>query len=85
VAYDDFADHQKRSVDYLIGLGVLESTGKRVRLADTNQFLIIKSIFDAEATSYYHYSAEARTCIDDMASKGWLACRQSLLTDPEGS
>lgn len=85
VAYDDFADHQKHSVDHLIGLGVLENTGKRVRFADTNQFLIMKSIFYAEAASYYHYSAEARTCIDDMVGKGWLACRQSLLTDPEGS
>lgn len=85
VAYDDFADHQQRSVDYLIGLGVLENTGKRVRLADTNQFLIIRAIFDAEAASYYHYSAEARTCIDDMVSKGWLVRREFLLTDPEGS
>jgi len=85
VAYDDFADYQKRSIDYLIGLGVLENTGKRVQLADANQFLILKAIFDAEATSYYHYSAEARTYIDDMVSKGWLVRRESLLTDPEGS
>lgn len=85
VAYADFADHQKGSVDYLIGLGVLENTGKRVRLADSNQVLIIKAIFDTEATSYYHYSAEQRSCIDGMASKSWLARRESLLTDPEGS
>jgi hypothetical protein len=85
VTYDDFADHQQRSVDYLIGLGVLENTGKRVQLANTRQFLIIKAIFDAEAASYYHYSAEARKCIDDMVSKGWLVRRESLLTDPEGS
>ena len=85
VAYDDFADDQKPSVNYLIDLGVLENTGERVRLADINHVLIIKAIFDAQAISYYHYSAEARTCIDDMVSKGWLVRRQSLLTDPEGS
>jgi hypothetical protein len=85
VAYNDFADHQKRSVDYLIDLGVLENTGKHVQLADVIQFLIIKEIFDAEATSYFHYSAEARTRIDEMVSKGWLTCRKSLLTDSEGS
>jgi hypothetical protein len=85
VAYDEFADHQKRSVDHLIGLGVLENTGKRVQLADINQFLILKAIFYTEATSYYHYPAEARTCIDNMVSKGWLVRRESLFTDPEGS
>lgn len=85
VAYNNFADHQRRSIDYLIGLGVLENTGKRVQLADANQFFVIKAIFDAEATSYYHYSAEGRTRIDDMVSKGWLVRRESLLTDPEGS
>jgi hypothetical protein len=85
VAYDDFAGHQKSGVDYLIGLGVLVDTGKRVLLADVNQFLILKAIFDAEAASYYHYSAEVRTCIEDMVSKGWLVRRGSLLTAPEGS
>jgi hypothetical protein len=85
VAYDDFADHQKRSVDYLISLGALENTGERVQFADINQFLILKAIFDTEATSYYHYSAEARTRIDDMVTKGWLVRRKSLLTNPEGS
>jgi hypothetical protein len=64
---------------------VFENTGKRVQLADTNQSLIIKAIFDTEAASYYHYSAEARTCIDDMVSRGWLVRLQSLLTDPDGS
>ncbi|HET9894593.1 MAG TPA: hypothetical protein VFQ44_06625 [Streptosporangiaceae bacterium] len=85
VEYDDFADYQKRSIDYLIGLGVIETAGKRVQLADIDQILIIKAIFDAESTSYYHYSTKARTRIDDMVGKGWLVRRGSLLTDAEGS
>lgn len=85
VAYDDFADYQKGSVDYLIGLRVLEDTGKRVQFSNANQIVILKAIFSTGATSYYHYSAEAHTCIDDMVSKGWLVRRESLLTDPEGS
>jgi hypothetical protein len=84
VAYGDFLEYQKRSVDYLIGLGVLEDTGERVQLADANQFAILKAIIITEATSYYHYPAEARTCIDDLVSKGWLVRRESLLTDSEG-
>ena len=85
VTYSDFAEHQKRDVDYLIGLGVLENTSTRVEIADIKQALIFKAIFDAEATSYYHYPAESRSRIDDMVSTGWLIRRQSLLTDSEGS
>jgi hypothetical protein len=85
VAYDDFADHQKRSVEYLIDVGVLENTGRRVRIRDSSRFLILKAIYDAEATSYYHYSAEERAHIDDMVSEGWLVRRESLLSEPESS
>jgi|SRR5579872_135475 len=85
VAYDDFADHQKIGVDYLIGLDVLEEAGRRILFADVNQILIFKAIFDAEAASYYHHSAEARSSIDDMVGKGWLVRRDSLLTAPESS
>lgn len=85
VSYDDFADHQKPSLDYLIDLGVVENTGERVQLADSNQFLILKAIFDTEAASYFHYATEARARIDEMVSKGWLERRESLLTVAEGS
>jgi hypothetical protein len=85
VGYDDFLSYQKPSVDYLIGLGVLENTGGRIQFVNTKQVLILKAIFDTEAASYYHYPAEVRTCIDDMVSRGWLVRRESLLTDAEGS
>lgn len=85
VTYGDFAEYQKDSVDYLIGLGVLENNGSRVWLADVNQFLIFKTIFDLDAASYYHYGSDAHTCIEEMVSRGWLVRRQSLLTDPESS
>ena len=85
IAYDDFADYQKGAVDSLISLGVLENTGERVQLADTSQFIILKAIFDTEAASYYHFSADARAVIDDMVNRGWLVRRESLLTESEGS
>ena len=85
VTYDDFHHYQKPSIDYLIGLGVLENTGTRVQIADIKQFRVLQAIFRTEAASYYHYSAKSRTCIDDMVGKGWLVRRQSLLTLSEGS
>jgi hypothetical protein len=85
VAYDDFHPHQKPSIDHLLGLGVLENTGVRVQLADITQFRILQALFHTEAASYYHYSAQSRTCIDDMVARGWLVREESLLTHSEGS
>ena len=85
VAFDDFADYQKSSIEYLIDLGVLENASERVGIRDSSQLLILKAIHDAETTSYYHYSAEERAHIDDMVSKGWLVRRESLLSEPESS
>lgn len=85
IAYDDLLDYQKPSIDYLIGLSVLENTSTRVQFVDSEHLLILKAIFDNEAASYYHYLAEVRIQIDDMVSRGWLVRRESLLTDPEGS
>ena len=85
VAYDDFHHYQKPSIDYLIGLGVLENTGVRVQIADSKQFGILDTLWRTEAASYYHYSAKSRTRIDDMVAKGWLVRQQSLLTRSEGS
>ena len=47
--------------------------------------MILKAIYETEATSYYHYSAEERDHIDDMVSEGWLVRRNSLLSEPESS
>jgi hypothetical protein len=85
ITYDDFADHQKGAIDFLILQGVLENSGERIQLANSTQFVILKAIFDTGAASYYHYSAEARALIDDMVVKGWLVRQESLLTGPEAS
>jgi hypothetical protein len=85
VAYDDFADHQKGQIDYLIQRGVLENKGKRIRFASANQFLVLKDLFNSEAVTYYRCPAEMRASIDEMVAKGWLMRRESLLTEPEAS
>jgi hypothetical protein len=83
LAYGDFADYQKGQLDYLIQQGVLKDTGERVQFASTDLVLFLKDIFDSEAASYYHYSAQTRGGIDEMIAKGWLVRRSSLLTEPE--
>jgi hypothetical protein len=85
VAYDDFHDYQKGQVDYLIEQGVLKNTGECIEFVDTGQFRALKAVFDTGAASYYHYPVEARLSIDGMVAKGWLARRESLLSEPEAS
>jgi hypothetical protein len=85
ISYDEFHEYQKPIIDYLIGQGIVENTSGHVRLCSVNQVLILKSVFEVGAASYYHYQVGMRSSIDEMVGKGWLVRRQSLLTDQEGS
>ena len=84
VAYDDFEDYQKPSVDHLIRKGILEDTGSRVQFVSSEQFLILKALFTTQAASYYHLSDVGRAEADAMVAKGWVTRSSSLLTDAEG-
>lgn len=84
IAYSDFEDYQKPSVDHLIKRGVLEDTGTNVQFVNVEQFIIFKALFTTQAVSYYHLSDAGRAEADIMLAKGWLTRGSSLLTDAEG-
>ncbi|WP_277211997.1 hypothetical protein [Isoptericola croceus] len=84
VAYDDFHEYQRHAIDQLVALGILEDTGVRVRIANAEQFLILRSLFVTEACSYYHLSGHGRAEVDAMVARGWVERRTSLLTEAEG-
>lgn len=83
VAYTDFEDYQRPSVDHLIKLGVLKDTGTRVQFVDVEHFLIFEALFTTQAASYHHLSKAGRAEVDAMVEKGWVTRRSSLLTDAE--
>lgn len=85
VSYDDFADYQKASVDYLIEQAVLKNTGQRIVFANFRQILALRDINNDEVASYYHYSPESRADIDALVDRGWLVRRESLLSEAESS
>lgn len=85
VAYDDFEDYQKPSVDHLIKRRIIEDTGTRVQLMNVEQFLILNALFTTQAASYYHLSDAGRAEADDMVAKGWVTRSSSLLTNAEGN
>lgn len=84
VAYADFADYQKRSVDRLIKLGILEDTGERVRIAGAVQFRLLQALFSTQAAAYFHLPREGRVLVDEWVEKGWVTRSGSLLSDAEG-
>lgn len=83
IKYHEFHDYQKQSLDKLIEWGILKKTPTRLVFQSKRQVLILKNLFQSEALSYYHYSAEGKAEIDSMISKGWLVKEGSLLTKPE--
>jgi hypothetical protein len=84
VAYEDFHHYQKASIDYLIGVGVLENTDIRIRVVNGEQLFVLWSLFTSRAANYYHLSKAGRAAADAMVSKGWVTRRSSLLTGAEG-
>ena len=84
VAYDDFHEYQKPAIDQLVASGILENTGKRIRIARAEQFLILRSLFATEGCSYFHLSERGRAEVDAMVERGWAVRRSSLLTEAEG-
>lgn len=85
IAYDEFADHQKHSVDYLLHWGVLENSNGHIQFSDSDQLIVLKGLWDCEAVSYYHYPPDVRVCINRMVAKGWLVQRATLLSTAEVS
>ncbi|KQY96837.1 hypothetical protein ASD19_09825 [Microbacterium sp. Root53] len=83
LTYDDFAEHQRPAVDFLISRGVLANTGTRVGIASAERFHILASLFTTRAASYYHLSEKCRSEVDAMVTKGWVTCRSTLLTEAE--
>ena len=83
VAYADFRDDQKASVDHLIKSGVLEITGQRVQFAKLEQLLILSTLFNTQAANYYYLSKAGRVEADGMVARGWVTRRSTLTTDAE--
>jgi hypothetical protein len=85
VSYADFKEHQRSTVDQLINLGVVEDTGARVQIADTQQFLLLHRLFAKQVATYHRLSPRGRVHVDALEARGWVTRRSSLLTEAEAS
>lgn len=85
VRLDDFADHQKPQVNYLIDLGILQVIDEVVNIANWAQVAVLSDLFHAEAISCFNYPDEALSAIEAMVDRGWLVRTQTLLSTAEAS
>lgn len=80
----DFAPHQLPGVNYLIDHDVLTVRNERVALTSQDRFLVLHTLWTKEAVSYHRLSDAGRAYVDDMASRGWVTRKATLLTEAEG-
>ena len=85
VSYESLHEYQQPLVHKLIEHGVVENTGDRIRLKDSDLFHVLQSLNDNEAAAYHHLNTRCRAHVDRMADAGWLVRRSSLLTDAEAA
>ncbi|MDQ0767300.1 hypothetical protein QF031_000049 [Pseudarthrobacter defluvii] len=85
VSYSDFREHQRSIVDQLIKLGVVEDTGARIEIADTQQLMLLHRLFTKQVAAYYRLSPHGRETVDAFETRGWVLRRSSLLTEGEAS
>jgi hypothetical protein len=85
VGYCDFQEYQRGMIDQLINLGILQDTGTRVKIANPQQILILNSLFENQAASYFHLPEAGRAEADAMEKRGWVTRRSSLLTEAEAA
>ncbi|MFG1883320.1 hypothetical protein [Micromonospora sp. NPDC049102] len=85
VSYGSLHEYQRPLVDKLIEHGVVENTGDRIRLKDSDVFHVLRSLNDNEAVAYHHLNTRCRTHVDRMVGAEWLVRRSSLFTEAEAA
>ncbi len=84
VQYSNYHAYQKPHMDFLIKQGVIGvSADGYVYVANPSMIKVLKSLWEYDACSYWHYGEAERKSIDDMCAKGWLVKDNHLLTKPE--
>lgn len=84
VMYSKYHNYQKPHLDFLINQGVIGVNANGcIYIANLSMVKVLKSLWEFEACSYWHYEEAERNTIDDMCAKGWLVKDNHLLSKPE--
>lgn len=86
VCYNNYEEHQKAQVDYLINKGFLSITDDGfIRIPNLERVLILKDLHDNEVASVYHYPSSFQKEATKMAAENIIYFESSLFSRPEQS
>ena len=84
VLYSNYHTYQKPHLDFLIKQGVIGvNADGYVYVSNPSMVKVLRSLWEYDACSYWHYEEAERKTIDDMCAKGWLMKDNHLLSRPE--
>ena len=84
VYYENYEDYQRPNIDFLISHNVIrKSEGGLLSISSNELKIILKSLWEYRACSYWHHSEKGMKCLDEMIDRGWLIKSDNLLTKEE--
>lgn len=84
VYYANYKAHQRPNIDFLISHNAIKkSESGQLSIPDNDLKIILRSLWEYRACSYWHHSEKGMKYLDEMADRGWLIKSDNLLTKEE--
>lgn len=84
VMFNNYKEHQKPGLDYLINKGFITvDDGGYIQITNTERVLILKDLYDNEFASFYRYPIEFQNEVQKMASENIILFGTTLFSKPE--
>lgn len=84
VYYENYEEYQRPNIDFLISHNVVRKSEDGLLSISSNELkIILKSLWEYRACSYWHHSERGMKCLDEMIDRGWLIKSDNLLTKEE--
>lgn len=84
VYYENYEDYQRSNIDFLISHNVIKKSESGQLFIPSNDLkIILKSLWEYRACSYWHHSEKGMKYLDEMVDRGWLIKSDNLLTKEE--
>ena len=86
VYFDNYEEHQKPELNYLIDKGFISIDGSGfIQVTNLERLLIFKDLYDNEVASFYRYPTDFQKEVQQMASEKIILFESSLFSKPEQS
>lgn len=86
VYFDNYEDHQKTQLNYLIDKGLISIDGSGfIQMTNLERTLILKDLNDNEVASFYRYPTDFQNEAQKMATENIIFFESSLFSKPEQS